>query len=114
MPTVRVYDPAMCCSTGVCGPGVDPVLARFAADVAWLKSNGVAVERFNLTQSPHAFLVEEKVAELLRQNVDVLPIVMVGNEIVTQGRYPDRRTLANLVGIAAPSALRSLTVVNGG
>jgi hypothetical protein len=42
----------MCCSTGVCGPGVDPQLARFAADVAWLQGQGVTVERFNLAQQP--------------------------------------------------------------
>ncbi len=30
---IQVYDPAMCCSTGVCGPEVDPVLVRFATDL---------------------------------------------------------------------------------
>ena len=38
--SVDVFDPAMCCSTGVCGPSVDPELARFAADLDWLKSQG--------------------------------------------------------------------------
>ncbi len=33
MTTIEVFDPAMCCSTGVCGPQVDPDLARFAADL---------------------------------------------------------------------------------
>ena len=42
--TIRVFDPAMCCSTGVCGPGVDPELARFASDVDWLQKQGVKVE----------------------------------------------------------------------
>jgi hypothetical protein len=32
--TIRVFDPAMCCSTGVCGPSIDPELTRFAGDVA--------------------------------------------------------------------------------
>ena len=41
--TIRVFDPAMCCSTGVCGPSVDPDLARFAADVDWLQKQGVTV-----------------------------------------------------------------------
>ena len=53
--TIRVFDPAMCCSTGVCGPSVDPELARFAADLDWLKKQGVTVERFNLSQQPAAF-----------------------------------------------------------
>jgi hypothetical protein len=53
--TLRVFDPAMCCSSGVCGPSVDPELARFAADVAGCSKQGVAVERFNLSQQPGAF-----------------------------------------------------------
>ena len=55
MTTIRVFDPAMCCSSGVCGPSVDPQLARFSADLDWLKAQGVSVERFNLAQQPAAF-----------------------------------------------------------
>ena len=55
MSTIRVFDPAMCCSSGVCGPSVDPELTRFAADVAWLQQQGVTIERFNLAQQPAAF-----------------------------------------------------------
>src|SRR5579883_1397331 len=47
--SVLVYDPPMCCSTGACGPDVDPVLVRFAADLAWLQEQGVAVQRYNLS-----------------------------------------------------------------
>lgn len=54
MIAVRVFDPAMCCSTGICGPSVDPQLVRFAADLDWLKGQGVSVERFNLSQQPGA------------------------------------------------------------
>jgi len=50
--TIRVFDPPMCCPTGVCGPAVDPDLARFSADLAWLTDQGVSVERFNLSSSP--------------------------------------------------------------
>ena len=34
MAKIEVYDPAMCCSTGVCGPEPDEQLARFSADLA--------------------------------------------------------------------------------
>ena len=60
MPTVRVFDPPMCCSTGVCGPSVDPELARFTADLDWLKKQGVQVERFNLSQQPGAFASQRR------------------------------------------------------
>jgi hypothetical protein len=51
MPKLEIYDPPMCCSSGVCGPSVDPVLPRFAADLDWISQRGVAVERYNLSQS---------------------------------------------------------------
>jgi len=56
MQKIQVFDPPMCCSTGVCGLEVDPALVRFAADLEWLKESGVDVERFNLSQEPAAFV----------------------------------------------------------
>ena len=56
MPKLQVFDPALCCSTGVCGTTVDPALPAFAADLAWLAEQGVTVERFNLAQQPGAFV----------------------------------------------------------
>ena len=51
MTRLQVFDGPMCCSTGVCGPTVDPRLAQVAADLEWLKTQGVQVERFNLCKS---------------------------------------------------------------
>jgi hypothetical protein len=56
MSKVQVYDKPMCCSTGICGPQVDPVLPRFAADLDWLKSQGMRssdpIWLSNLRRSP--------------------------------------------------------------
>jgi Arsenical resistance operon protein ArsD len=54
MTTIQVFDPALCCSTGVCGVDVDQELVGFSADVDWAKQNGVHIERFNLAQQPIA------------------------------------------------------------
>ncbi len=88
---VQVYDPAMCCSSGVCGPAVDTVLPRFAADLAALLAKGVSVERYNLSQQPEAFAANAKVTEALRANPDCLPLIMVDGQIVSQGAYPESR-----------------------
>ena len=96
---IRVFDPAMCCSTGVCGPQVDPELARFAADVDWLQKQGVTVERFNLSQQPAAFAETADVKEALARGTDVLPLVLVGDRIAMEGSYPSRETLAALAGV---------------
>ena len=52
MATIQVFDPALCCSTGVCGVDVDQGLVTFAADVEWAAQKGARVERFNLAQQP--------------------------------------------------------------
>jgi AhpD family alkylhydroperoxidase len=105
MPKVQVFDPPMCCSTGVCGPEVDPSLVRFAADLEWLRSNGVEVERFNLAQDPKAFVENATVAQAIRGREDGLPLLLVDGRIAAQGSYPTREVLGRLVGVAAPKSI---------
>lgn len=97
--TIRIFDPAMCCATGVCGPSVDTELTRFAADVDWLRKQGVRVERYNLSQQPQAFAETEVVKAALTRSMDVLPLVLVDERIAVEGKYPSRETLAALAGL---------------
>ena len=99
---IEVYDPAMCCSTGVCGPDVDDALADFANDVKWLKSQGVEVQRFNLGQEPEVFKANAEVlARLKKEGTAALPIILVNGEMVSEGGYPDRNTLKNWIGLSS-------------
>lgn len=98
-PKIRVFDPAMCCDTGICGPTVDPELLRFAADLDWLARQGVAVERFNLMQQPGAFAGTPAVSAALHRGLDVLPMVLVDDRVAVEGMYPSRATLAALAGL---------------
>ena len=107
MPKVQVYDPPMCCPTGVCGPEVDPALVRFAADLEWLKSNGVEVERFNLAQEPAAFVGNPVVAQAIRGKDDGLPLLLVDGKIVAQGSYPARAVLGELAGVDTKIATKN-------
>jgi hypothetical protein len=98
---VRVFDPAMCCSTGICGPSVDPQLVRFAADLDWLKNQGVSVERFNLSQQPGAFADDAAVKSALETKGEAgLPLVKVNGEVKSSGVYPSRGELAAWAGVA--------------
>lgn len=95
----------MCCSTGVCGPTVDPKLLRFAADLDWLKTEGVIVQRHNLSQSPAAFAENALVRGALEQKGEAaLPLMIVNGKIVTSGHYPDRKELARLLKLKAGRA----------
>ena len=97
---VQVFDPAMCCSTGVCGPSVDPVLPKFAADLEWLKSKGVHVERYNLAHEVGAFTSNPIVKTTLNsEGTKCLPLVLVDGKIVSEAIYPTRKLLAGFVGL---------------
>ncbi len=101
--TVKVFDPALCCSTGVCGPTSDSSLPRIAADLEWLRGQGVAVARFNLAQEPGAFVAEAVVRRALEEGgVERLPLVLVDGRVLSQGRYPDRATLAAALSLGVP------------
>lgn len=98
---VKVYDPPMCCSTGVCGPTVDPELIRFARDAAWLKHHGVDVERFNLAQEPAAFVQNPAILALLNQeDTSCLPVVIINDEVVSTKVYPSRAELLAVLGLS--------------
>jgi hypothetical protein len=102
MPKVQVYDPPMCCPTGVCGPRVDPVLPQFAADLEWLAAQGVTVERYNLAQQPRAFAENEAVkAALSEDGMASLPLILVDGKIASRGGYPSRQELAAIAGLPA-------------
>lgn len=104
MVRLEVFDPPMCCSSGVCGPAVDPSLVRFASDLEWLRNLGVAVVRYNLTHQPEAFADNEVVREALRgDDENCLPLVLIDGRIVSRGGYPTREELASLCGVAERS-----------
>lgn len=105
MPKLEIFDPPMCCPTGVCGPRVDPALPRFAADLDWLKQRGVSIDRFNPAQQPQAFARNPVVAAALAADPDKsLPLVLVDGRIVSRGVYPSRQELAGWAGLAPDDA----------
>jgi AhpD family alkylhydroperoxidase len=104
MTIVHVFDPPMCCASGVCGPSVDPQLVRFAADLDWLQRQGISVERFNLSQQTSAFANDAAVRSALENTGETaLPLVKVDGEIRSSGVYPSRDELAAWAGLEAPT-----------
>ena len=97
---LQVFDPPMCCLSGVCGPDVDPELARFARDLDWLREQGVEIERYNLSSRPAAVAQHECVREALsKQGTQCLPLVLADGFIESEGGYPSRSELMEFAGI---------------
>ncbi|MFO0429005.1 MAG: arsenite efflux transporter metallochaperone ArsD [Planctomyces sp.] len=115
-----IYDRPMCCSTGICGPTVDPVLPRFAADLETIRNAGHTVERYNLSQQPQAFVDNREIHLLISEKgTDVLPVVVVDGRVVSRGIYPSLEMLQMWSGgnshtAAAPENLISLPIADEG
>jgi arsenite-transporting ATPase len=112
MSKVEVFEPALCCATGVCGEDVDQELVRFSADMDFVRSRGGDVSRHNLASEPRAFAESDAVRGYLHvAGSDGLPLVLVDGVTVMTGRYPDRAQLAAWAGVEAPGPVGPTIVV---
>jgi hypothetical protein len=101
MTTIRVYEPALCCNTGVCGPDVDEALVTFTADLNHLRELGADIERHNLANDPTAFAANDTVRAFLQvAGSEGLPLTLVDGVTVQTGSYPPRAQLLRYAGLA--------------
>lgn len=105
MRKLEFYEPAMCCDTGLCGPGVDPELLRIATVMEDLAKAGACAARHNLKSEPGMFVTNGIVAEILKkQGMDALPLTLVDDEVVAKGSYPSTERLSELLGVKLDAA----------
>ena len=101
MKKMAIYEPAMCCPTGLCGVGTDPELLRISTVLNNLKKKGAVVERYNLNSAPAEFIKNEAVnAYINAKGASGLPVVTVGGQIVIEGRYPTNEEFTSLLGLS--------------
>jgi len=87
---MEIFDPPMCCSTGLCGPTLDQTLLNVNEMVIKLGKEGLNIERYQMTSSPNAFLTNPDVMRLVReQELSALPITVVRGKVIKIGSYPD-------------------------
>jgi len=100
MSKIEIFDPAMCCSTGVCGPSVDKELLRVATTINNLTKKGADIVRHNLTSEPQAFIDNQKVNQLLNsKGTDILPITFVDGELVKTNAHLTNAEFAKYSGL---------------
>ena len=89
MKKMFIYEPAMCCETGICGVGVDPELLRVSTVINNLRKLGYEVQRYNLTSAPMEFVKNKMINEAIRKDGNkILPITVVDDKVVKSGKYP--------------------------
>lgn len=100
MKKIEIYDPAMCCSTGVCGPSVDKELMRVATTIHQLKEMGISVTRYGLASEPQAFVSNQLINDLLqKEGADVLPITLVDGVVSKTNVYPTDEEFSDWLGV---------------
>ena len=96
---ITILDPAMCCSTGVCGEEVDDALVQTAANVKWLQELGHEVNRHNVSNDGAAFknypLAIEK---LQKEGLNSLPYILINDQIAMSGTYPVKSQWKKWIG----------------
>ncbi|MGL6198804.1 MAG: arsenite efflux transporter metallochaperone ArsD [Lachnospiraceae bacterium] len=103
MKTMSIYEPAMCCETGLCGVGVDPELLRISTVVNNLKKNGITVKRYNINNFPQKFIDNSEINKLINgdDGVEALPATVIDGKIVKTKKYPTNAEIAELLQIPA-------------
>ena len=91
---VEIFDPPMCCSTGLCGPVPDQSLIDVDQMLRDMQSRGIRVQRYQMTSNPGVFLKNPEVMRLVREKqLSILPITVVNGHVLKTGGYPLRAEL---------------------
>jgi hypothetical protein len=86
---MEIFDPAMCCPTGVCGPSIDPELMRIATVINSLKDKGIIIKRHGLSNEPQEFIANKVISDLLqKEGAEILPVTLVDGAVAKTKAYP--------------------------
>jgi hypothetical protein len=96
---IEIFDPPMCCPTGICGPTVDQTMINVNEMIDSLQKEGVRVERYQMTSQPHAFLNNPEVMKLVQEKqMAALPITVISNRVIKSGSYPTLEEINKIFG----------------
>ena len=86
---VEIFDPPMCCPTGLCGPTLDQTLLDVNEMILSLQAEGFSIDRYQMTSHPQVFLNNPEVMRLVReQQMAALPITVVRGKVIKVGEFP--------------------------
>lgn len=104
MKTIEIFDPAMCCTTGVCGPSIDTELMRVATTINSLKDKGITIKRYGLSTEPQAFISNQTINDVLQaEGAESLPVTLVDGKVAKTKTYPTNSEFAEWLGVVVES-----------
>ena len=95
-----IFEGALCCSTGICGPSPDKALIeinealkKLAAEYPELK-----IQRASLSFNPKLFLDNKEIREIVKANgPSILPIIVIDGKIMMKEKYPSYSQLKDML-----------------
>ena len=90
MTELTLYEEAMCCSTGVCGPDPDDELVEVSAALDQLEDafDELEVNRANMQHNIDQFLETQRIYDRVQEDgPSILPITVVDDQIIAEGEY---------------------------
>ena len=100
MKKIEIFDPAMCCPTGLSGTNISTELMRIAVVIETLKKQGITVTRHNLRDEPQVYVTNQVVNDYLQKyGAEALPITLVDGEVAVSKTYPTTRQMSEWSGV---------------
>lgn len=100
MKKIEIFEPAMCCPTGLCGAVVDPELLRISSSFDQLSKTTIQTKRYNLSGSPMEFMNNGSINKLIgEKGIEILPVTLVDGNVVLTQRYPKNEELERMLDL---------------
>lgn len=95
---LEIFEPSLCCESGVCGPEPDKALIELQNTIQLLKKAGVETKRYAINQVPIMFVQNAVVREFVKANgPEKLPLTLLDNQIIKSSDYPTIDELKMLI-----------------
>ncbi len=95
---IEIFEPTLCCPSGVCGPEPDKALIELQNVLQVLSKSGIKVDRYAINQSPLAFTKNQVVKKFIQsEGPGKLPVTLLNGEIIKKGSYPELKELADYI-----------------
>lgn len=92
---IEIFEPSLCCPTGVCGPEPDKALIELQNTIQILSKAMVEVKRYAINQVPLAFTGNPVVKQFITtEGPGKLPLTLFNGQIIKKGSYATLDELA--------------------